>query len=271
MDLGNLYHSGPRYDQQYTGYESDIPFLVQLAEEFAGIEPVLEFACGTGRITIPIAQAGHRIIGVDISPAMLQTATDKIKLLDPKPAKNVTLIEADMRTYISPHAGFHHLALVPFTAFLHLTSQTDQLAALSNFALNLHPSLGFLLVDIFNPKLKRLTDSDTTSIPFLEKQVPINNGQHILIRQTATEYFPASQNCRWTFLVNIYDAVTGNLVESYREASTVRIIFPNEWRLLLQLAGFTIIKKWGNYQYQPFVDTSPRMLFLAKRTHNPLV
>jgi len=58
------------YDALYTDYVEDIPFYVEEARR-AG-SPVLELACGTGRVAIPVAQAGIELVGLDSSPAMLE-------------------------------------------------------------------------------------------------------------------------------------------------------------------------------------------------------
>ena len=58
------------YDALYDYYDVDIPFYVEESKK-AG-SPVLELACGTGRVTIPVAEAGIEVVGIDSSAAMLE-------------------------------------------------------------------------------------------------------------------------------------------------------------------------------------------------------
>ena len=58
------------YDVFYaTAGTEDVDFYVKVAKRSGG--PVLEIGCGTGRVSLPIAEAGIDIVGVDFSPAML--------------------------------------------------------------------------------------------------------------------------------------------------------------------------------------------------------
>ncbi|MCB0092473.1 MAG: class I SAM-dependent methyltransferase, partial [Caldilineaceae bacterium] len=54
------------YDLDYREYEDDLPMVMELAQEVEG--PLLELGCGTGRVLAPLAAAGHRITGLDLSP-----------------------------------------------------------------------------------------------------------------------------------------------------------------------------------------------------------
>ena len=60
LTTGRLYEDGRHYDLKYQEYVDDIPFYVAQADRFGG--PVLEMFAGTGRISLPIAEAGHELI-----------------------------------------------------------------------------------------------------------------------------------------------------------------------------------------------------------------
>lgn len=74
-DVDHIYFNGRYYDYQYKDFNEDIPFWIKQARKYG--EPVLELACGTGRITIPIAKEGIKIVGLDISQPMLAEAKKK--------------------------------------------------------------------------------------------------------------------------------------------------------------------------------------------------
>ena len=85
------------YDYYSTGLEGDVDFYVEEAVK-AG-SPVLELACGTGRILIPVAERNIKITGLDLSPSMIKIAKDKISKLSPEIQKNITFIVGDMRSF----------------------------------------------------------------------------------------------------------------------------------------------------------------------------
>ena len=81
------------FDADYAGYLDDLPLLEAYAQR-AG-SPLLELGCGTGRLLIPLAEAGYRVTGVDLSPEMLRIAQMKAEAAGV--ADRVTLIEGDYR------------------------------------------------------------------------------------------------------------------------------------------------------------------------------
>jgi 2-polyprenyl-3-methyl-5-hydroxy-6-metoxy-1,4-benzoquinol methylase len=71
-----LYRDGRHYDELIRSLAlTDLPFYLEEAKRARG--PVLELACGTGRLTIPIAQNGVEIVGLDQSASMLAYARTK--------------------------------------------------------------------------------------------------------------------------------------------------------------------------------------------------
>ena len=85
------------YDHYTPGMSGDVRFYVEEAQKAGG--PILELACGTGRATIPIAQAGLNIVGVDLSGDMLSIARDKISTLSQETQSRIQLVEGDMRSF----------------------------------------------------------------------------------------------------------------------------------------------------------------------------
>jgi ubiquinone/menaquinone biosynthesis C-methylase UbiE len=105
-----LYRDGRRYDALNSFLVADIPFYGEEARRAAGLveshppaksagrvgHPVLELACGTGRLAIPIAQSGVEIVGLDLTPLMLAHARTKAE------AAGVTIefVEGDCRDFV---------------------------------------------------------------------------------------------------------------------------------------------------------------------------
>jgi SAM-dependent methyltransferase len=110
--------SAKYYDDAYAAEPDlvDLLFYLELAKQFGG--PVLETACGTGRILLPIARAGIEIHGVDKSLSMLQVLREQLEREPAEIRNRVTLSKGDMRTFRLSRE-FHH-AVSPAAAHAHL-------------------------------------------------------------------------------------------------------------------------------------------------------
>ena len=81
------------YDAYFTGVEGDVQFYVSEALRYQGA--VLELGCGSGRITLPLAQAGCRVTGLDLSEQMLAIARQRLQSIDESTRRHVHLLHAD--------------------------------------------------------------------------------------------------------------------------------------------------------------------------------
>lgn len=137
-ELARLYDAFP--------FDADLPLHLDVVERTG--DRVLEVGCGTGRLLLPLARAGARLVGVDASPAMLALAEAKLGGAGEDVRSRVRLVEADMRTLALDEE--FDVALLPVKTFAYLTSRDDQLAALSAIAGHLR-SGGRLVLDLLNP------------------------------------------------------------------------------------------------------------------------
>src|SRR3982751_3148243 len=150
-DLGLLYDHVGGYNER-----GDIGVYVEEAARVDG--PILEVASGTGRVLIPIARTGKRIVGVERSRQMLDRCREKVAAERPAVRDRITLHEADMRDF---DAGEKFaLAIIPFRPLQHLTSIDDQLSCLDAIRRHLLPG-GRLIFDVFNPDLARIAAAST--------------------------------------------------------------------------------------------------------------
>ncbi len=141
------------FDAEYADYMEDLPALQAYAQRTGG--PLLELGCGTGRLLIPLAQAGYQVTGVDLSDAMLDLARAKIAAAGM--ADRVTLMQGDYAS--APLGGPYQLAFCVMNTFLHLLTTDEQLAALRHWRRHLAPR-GLLLLDLFQPVVKILEQND---------------------------------------------------------------------------------------------------------------
>ncbi|MPZ49842.1 MAG: methyltransferase domain-containing protein [Dehalococcoidia bacterium] len=162
------YYFDPRvaaaYDASPELPVDDVPFYVDLAlEAHAAGQSVLELGCGTGRVTIPIAEAGAEVVGLDGSPAMLEIARRKAPNSD-----NPRWVQADMRDFdLGRQFG---LAIIPFRSFLHLLTPEDQLSCLGHVHTHLLAD-GRLALNFFvpDPRLLELAHQDIDRRSFISR------------------------------------------------------------------------------------------------------
>ncbi len=259
-----FYRRARQYDFDYADYGVDIPFNVQLAQELAKNGKVLEFACGTGRITFAIAKMGVNITGVDISPAMLDVAREKLVSLKAggEITHDVLLFEGDMRNF-DAGKGLYDYVFIPFTSFLHLTDRQSQQDALTNAYEHLVPG-GYFLADIFMPDVVHLARDLGPN--WLTQEKTVERDGRMLVRLSAVRYNQASQIIFGKWYYQLYETTgDGRQIDSYCVPMELRVIFPAEWELLLERAGFKIEQKWGGFNREPYDASSKRMLFLCKK------
>jgi len=131
------------YDWIYEGITEDIPFYLAAAREHGS--PVLELACGTGRITIPLAREGFEVIGLDLSAEMLRIAREKLSKERPEVSARVRLIEADMSDFALDEIV--NLAFIPASSLFHLHTDEQRSSCLSCIGRHLKPG-GGVIVDL---------------------------------------------------------------------------------------------------------------------------
>jgi SAM-dependent methyltransferase len=138
------------YDFEYRRRRADINFYRHLARnrmEFA-MGSVLDLACGTGRLLVPLLRDGYRVVGLDRSPEMLAAAARRVTRLRPSRRQRCTLVRADLRAFALPARAT--LAVSAFHSVQHLLTDGDFL----RFLHNSHASLvkgGWLAFDLLPP------------------------------------------------------------------------------------------------------------------------
>lgn len=249
------------YDLFFTDAEADVLFYV--AEAQRAEPPVLELACGTGRVLIPVAQAGVEVVGLDLSPAMLAHARRKVAALPPEVRARITLQEADMRTFSLPHR--FGLIYCPFRAFLALLTVEDQLAALERIRLHLKPGGRFAL-NFFDPNLRYLAESQTPAgnALHLELEIALPDGGRLL-RWTVRQYEPARQWLDVVYIDEWFDA-HGTMTRRQRIPLQLRWIYRYEFEYLLARAGFQVEALYGDFERHAWERPGQELIWIARAT-----
>ena len=167
---------------------ADVGFFVEAARESGG--PVLEVGCGTGRVLIPTARAGIEITGLDLSPHMLAVCRERLKAESEEVRSRVRLVEGDMRQFELGRT--FQLVTLPFRPFQHLTTVEEQLACLGCIHRHLAEG-GKLILDIFNPKLESLVDTNFGKEMAEEPEFSLPDGRKVIRRHSVVSRDVANQ------------------------------------------------------------------------------
>jgi len=244
------------YDLEHASYEEDIEFYGSFIEAVG--DPVLELGCGTGRLLLPIAQAGFRVTGLDQSKAMLGRAQAVVRANHVEHL--VQLIEAPMTQADKSPGGPFGVAILGLNSLLHLTTQAEQRTCLQATHRALDPR-GQLLIDILNPTPAALQGFDHA----LSHQGTWQMEAGVRVdRFTATKVHPSSQQIE----SNIWYDLTspdGSLRRAH-STFTMRYLHLAELELFLELSGFAEWQVYGSYDLDPYTDQSERILIAAEVT-----
>ncbi len=241
------------YDWEHCGFDDDLALYRNLARRCDG--PVLDVGCGSGRVTLALAQIGVDVVGIDCSAGMLDIAQERLAGAD-LPGR-VQLWHRDICAWTQPA----HFALAVFSlnGFLHLLTTERQLAALENIWRSLLPG-GILIVDVPNPHAVFSPAQDGQLV--LRSSFFSPQGREIwCFVNTRTDLAEQTQH-----LTLIYDqAVAGDqgLVQRTRVDTDVRYVYRYEMIALLARAGFQIDALYGSYDLEPYTVDSQQMLFVA--------
>lgn len=201
------------YDPWSVSVTEDVAFYLEEARAAGG--PVVELGVGTGRIAIPIAADGIRVIGVDSSHGMLEVCRRHAELA----GVELDLRFGDLRE--PPVEERVALVLCPFRSLMHLHNGSDRRAAL-RAARELLVAGGSLVFDVFAPGA---ADVEATHDRWLEREPGI-----------------------WERAVWDTDARTLTLSvrgESGETTMTLAWLEPDDWRRLLDETGFDVAACYG--------------------------
>lgn len=241
------------YDADHAHFDEDIPFYGELARRSG--EPILEAMCGSGRLLLPLGAAGRRVVGLDDSAAMLAVARERIAA--EQLGSRIALQQGDIRDPIG--GGPYALAIIGLNSFMHLTTTSDQLAALAQLREALRPG-GLLALDLFNPNPRLLAEYDNELI--FDREFQLADGARVQ-KLVAQQIDAATQINQVTF---IYD-VTGSdgLLRRHTTQFRMRWIYRYELEHLLARAGFALDQLYGSYDLDEFRSDSDIMLAVARR------
>jgi ubiquinone/menaquinone biosynthesis C-methylase UbiE len=233
----------------------DVPFWRDVATHTRG--RVLELGCGTGRISLPLARAGVRLVGVDRSAQMLERAARRVAALRRKRSgrgPHVRLVRADIRA-LPFRPELFSTVLAPYGILQSLIRDSDLTAALESVARVLKRGGLFgldLVPDV--PNWREYREK-------VQMKGKAAGGAHL----TLVESVRHDRRKRLTVFEQVYRERRGRQTREHRFDLTFRTLpIPLMAKRLTQ-AGFSIEAALGDYRGKPWDERADVWIILARR------
>jgi len=247
------------YDLKYSQIDLDLGFYHEMARRAGANPKILELACGTGRVALPLLEAGFKVTGLDISEKMLDIARAKVEETgEPSIIMSSKFVQGDMRHFDLKEQ--FDLIFIALNSFQHMLTQADQLACLQVARQHLAP-VGRFIVCVYNPEEKESYPADGR-VEFEQQLENPENGNSVQIfLSTVAE--PTEQIRRYTYF---FDEVSpdGSLKRTTAKLS-LRYSYRFELQLLLEKAGFSIEDFYGSYEFDEYGPGSDKLIYVCRR------
>ena len=236
------------YDLENREFGPDGSFFLDFAKKLDG--PVLELGCGTGRVTIPLAQNGVDITGLDVVPAMIERAKQKAGELP------IQWITADVRCFRLERS--FRLIFEIGSVFQHVLTRSDQEAFLARVREHLEND-GRFIVSLLFPRPDLLTSVETEKEWFSYEN---HAGQKI--RVSGTEYYDPVRQVKLETAYRRWVDDSGQEILKVAPLS-LRYVFPQEMEALLYYNGFQVLEQFGDWDSSPLTNKSRLMIFVCRK------
>lgn len=247
--VSSIYRSGKLYDAFFPVSAPHIAYWSALAQRYG--DPILEVMCGTGALSIPLAQQGYRVTGLDLAETMLAEARRKSIAA----GVDVQWVNGDVRNFDLGEQ--YRLIFLPSNSICHLSTREELEACLQSVERHLHAD-GRFAVNVFVPSLALLTKSPEEEQEFLTCIDP-ESGEELVMTQRSS-YDAAMQITH----NQLYKRVNGGPAQPDGELH-MRMYFPQELDALFWYNGFVIEHKYGGNDQRPFDAQSTTQMFVLKR------
>jgi SAM-dependent methyltransferase len=244
------------YDLDLVDDPGDLDLYLALADRAEG--PILELAVGTGRLAVPLAEAGHYVTGVDLDPAMLDRARERAR--GAGAADRLTLVEADIVGLRLPDAGRFGLAFIALNSLLVLPTRAAQRAAIRALADHLAPG-GLAVVDVWLPDgddLARFDGRITLFWPRLDPETGM-----IVTKAGSAQHDAANASVTLTTIFE--EGEQGGPTRRWVRRDQLRLVSADELRAFAEEAGLSVEVVAGGYDMGPLGPGSEHAILLAVR------
>lgn len=254
------------YDLDLADDPGDLDLYLALADRVG--DPVFELACGTGRLAVPLAAAGHTVVGLDRDAAMLSRAGERWKAVQAVPAEaggvrdvgtrgSLELVEGDL---FSAEIGARHaLVLLALNTLLMLGDATRLVRALEVMARHLRPG-GLAVVDVWLPGADDLALFDGRVVHEWRRHDDATGD--LVAKQASGRYDAAVRQIELDTWFDAWPAGGGPVIRHARH-DVIQLVSADELRSAAAAAGMRIDQLGRNYALDPFGPGADRVVLVA--------
>ncbi|MCT1775290.1 bifunctional 2-polyprenyl-6-hydroxyphenol methylase/3-demethylubiquinol 3-O-methyltransferase UbiG [Brachybacterium sp. p3-SID957] len=238
-------HAAATYDTPGEGmFAAEVlePTVALLSELAAGGR-ALELAIGTGRVAIPLREAGVEVAGIELSKAMIDRLREKVD------AATIPVVQGDMTTATAGE-GFT-LAYLVFNTISNLLTQEQQVECFRNAARHLAPG-GRFVVELWVPQLRSLAPGHGGTVEVSE------SGYLLVDTYDTLAQLVVSHHVR-------FDPQVDGSREAQLARTPHRYVWPAELDLMAQLAGFELEHRYAGFDRAEFTAESRSHVSVYRR------
>jgi SAM-dependent methyltransferase len=240
--LASLYHA------HHKRHLEDLPFWVELAHRKG--DPILELGCGSGRVLMPLARSGWRVVGLESDPGMLSVLRENMEAgLEGR----VELVRGDMAAFYLERR--FALILLPCNTFSTL-SAAQRRATLDCVRRHLQPD-GIFAASLPNPAvLRRLP---RRSEPEVEESFPHPlDGEPV---QVSSAWERSAQH--FTIYWHYDHLLPDGRVERISQQARHELASPQTYLAELEVADLRLLEQYGDFDRSPYSPRAPSLILLA--------
>jgi SAM-dependent methyltransferase len=207
---------------------------VEVLSKLAGDGTAIEFAIGTGRVAIPLSEAGVRVSGIELSHAMISRLHEKVG------EDHIPVVQGDM-TEATAGENFS-LAFLVFNTISNLLTQDEQVRCFQNAARHLAPG-GCFVIELWVPQLRSLPPGHGGTVEVSQPGYLLVDIYNVLHQHVISHHM--------RFGPELLDGRDARI-----ERTPHRYIWPSELDLMARLAGFELESRWADWDRSEFTEES---------------
>jgi 2-polyprenyl-3-methyl-5-hydroxy-6-metoxy-1,4-benzoquinol methylase len=213
---------------------------------------LLDLCCGIGRHSVPLAEKGFRVMGVDLSPQYIMRAQELAT--ERAVSENVEFTVGDMRTInavLNGFSGQFHAVLNLFTSLGYYDEEAD--TDVFSQLLDLTASQGILVIDTLN--------RDWMIRHFQARDIVFTGDDSVCLEERNLNLETSRTENTWTY----YEKHENDLqfVDAFEWDH--RVYSLHELKRLVESSGWTYHAGYGNWNLDPLTMDSQRMIIVAKK------
>jgi SAM-dependent methyltransferase len=248
------------YDLDLAEDPGDVELYLALAARTG--DPIVELAAGTGRVAVPLAAAGHRVVGIDVDPAMLARARRRAETEEarqPGTAARLQWLEADACRPDPDSRGRYRLAILALNSLFVFAERADQERVIQRLADLVGPD-GLVVLDTWQPQPLDLVRMDgRVSLEWLREDP--DTGRQVT-KHVSAWYDPSTRVA--TLTTTFEEGRQGEPPVRWTRLDRLRFATPDELVAWAEAAGLDVERLAGDYDLAPFGPASERAILVAR-------